>query len=347
MGLEFRGIKKSFGGEPVLRGVDLTLETGKMLSVVGPSGGGKTTLVRLAAGLEHPDAGHVTIEGRPVRLGEISVAFQDTPLYPHLTVLENVLFPLKLAAGRSKTAGDKTNRRRRAHQALEMMRIGELGPRRIHQLSGGQRQRVGIARALVRDVNLYLFDEPLAHLDPALARVIREDLRSVQRQQGFTMMYVTHHLEEAFALGDTVAVVKDGMVEQLGTPWELWNQPATRFVGEFLGSYPMNFVESPTGKLLGFRPEHCVVRSVPSAGRGGMSMTDGIRTRVRVTGSSFLGEETLLDVESESQQQRLRAIVPSSEKAARAMRGEWVELSVPPGRVHEFDAKTGNRVLAS
>ncbi|WP_030015098.1 ABC transporter ATP-binding protein [Curtobacterium sp. S6] len=349
MSLSFRGIEKRFGAERVLSGVDLDVEDGRMLTVVGPSGGGKTTLLRLAAGLERPDAGRVTIDGRPARLGDSSVAFQDTPLYPHLTVAENVLFPLRLARSRTTGGQGRAAQRKRAEDALEMMRIGGLGSRRIHQLSGGQRQRVGIARALVRDVALYLFDEPLAHLDPALARLIRDDLRSVQRDTGLTMMYVTHHLDEAFALGDTVAVLNGGKLEQVGTPWDLWNRPAGRFVGEFLGGVPMNFVDGRQGETLGFRPEHCVVEPADSPDAPApWSGRDGLRIAARVVTATFLGEETLLHLDVTEGGQRLRAMVPSSEWSS--SRGgavdspARVEVSVPPQRIHRFDGATGRRI---
>lgn len=350
MSLHFRGIEKRFDAERVLDGVDLEVADGRMLTVVGPSGGGKTTLLRLAAGLESPDAGQVTIGGRPARLGDASVAFQDTPLYPHLTVLDNVLFPLRLARSRTPGRGGRASQRRRAEEALEMMRIGALGSRRIHQLSGGQRQRVGIARALVRDVALYLFDEPLAHLDPALARVIRDDLRSAQREAGLTMMYVTHQLDEAFALGDTVAVLNGGRVEQVGTPWDLWNRPAGRFVGEFLGGVPMNFVEGRNGETLGFRPEHCVVEPAGSPDAPApWSGRDGLRMSARVATATFLGEETLVTANLDDDAGSLRALVSSSDWAALGQASEErarVEVSVPPQRVHHFDRGTGRRVDA-
>lgn len=351
MSLVFEAVSKSFGGEPVLRELDLTVGTGQLMTVLGPSGGGKTTMLRIAAGLESPTSGVVHLDGKPVRLGDSSVAFQDTPLYPHLSVLDNVLFPLRLKAARGKNSRYRTDRERRAaaSDALEMMHIPDLGPRRINQLSGGQRQRVGIARALVRDVGLYLFDEPLAHLDQALARDIREDLRAVQREKGLTMVYVTHQVEEAFALGDTVTILNDGRLEQIGPPQELWQRPATQFVAGFLGGHSMNFVPGEDGIVRGFRPENCLLQDFAGVrtDRGNESV---LRFNGTVVGSSFLGEQTLVVVDAGSGMRPLRALLPSvrfGEPVDPPAIGEKACVLVDGVNVHEFDAATGQRVLAA
>ncbi|WP_129359254.1 ABC transporter ATP-binding protein [Rothia uropygioeca] len=350
MSLVFEGVTKSFGRAKVLRSLDLTLESGTLMTVLGPSGGGKTTMLRVAAGLETPTSGAVTLNGTSVRLGDASVAFQDTPLYPHLTVMENILFPLRLkSAGGSRVRRDSRGQREAAQAVLDMMHIPDLGPRRIHELSGGQKQRVGIARALVRDVGLYLFDEPLAHLDQSLAREIREDLREIQRKTGLTMLYVTHQVEEAFALGDTVAILNEGRLEQVGTPHEIWRRPATHFVAGFLGSYPMNFVAGEGEVIRGFRPENCVV--VKDADH--LEKTDppsdrGLSFHGTVATSSFLGEATLVDFDPvEPNLGPLRALVPSGVEGrvgAPPQAGDAARLRVHPEHVHEFEKGTGRRI---
>lgn len=342
MSLVFEDVTKSFDGTDALSGLNLSIDTGQLMTVLGPSGGGKTTMLRLAAGLETPTRGNVMLDGARVELGDASVAFQDTPLYPHLSVMDNVLFPLRLKAARK---GSGRASQDAAREVLEMMRIPDLGRRRIHQLSGGQKQRVGIARALVRDVGLYLFDEPLAHLDQALAREIREDLHAIQRETGLTMLYVTHQVEEAFALGDTVAVLHNGRLEHVGTPQEVWQRPANRFVAGFLGSYPMNFLETDDGPVLGFRPENCRILAGDEGSdcsRG--SVSTALSLDVRITAESFLGDTTLVAVEGpDSAGGPLRALVPSGPDE-RPRIGERARLVVARGHLHEFDRRTGERI---
>ena len=258
MSLRIDGVTRSFGQVRALDQVSLTVPAGTITVVVGPSGGGKTTLLRLLAGLDSPDAGEVSIDGQPVTLGATALCFQDAPLYPHLTVAENVAFPLRLRANRRPhpEVADRVGR------VLDMLHIGHLASRRVSGLSGGQRQRVGIARALVREVQVYLFDEPMAHLDEQLARGIVTDLRRIQRDLGLTFVYVTHSRQEAFALADQMVLLHGGRVVQAGAPRELVDAPVDLFVAGFLGRAELN-VDKQGDQVTATRPEEVTVTPDP------------------------------------------------------------------------------------
>lgn len=253
------GVTRIFGQVHALDQVSLTVPSGSITVVVGPSGGGKTTLLRLLAGLDHPDAGAVSIDGQPVTLGATALCFQDAPLYPHLTVAENVAFPLRLRATRQSPAQVED----RVGRVLAMLRIDRLASRRVTELSGGQRQRVGIARALVREVQVYLFDEPMAHLDEQLARGIVSDLRNIQRELGLTFVYITHSRQEAFALADQMVILHGGRVVQAGAPRELVDEPNSLFVAGFLGRAELN-VDKQGDQVTATRPEEVTV--IPDPG---------------------------------------------------------------------------------
>ncbi len=341
--LRIEGITRRFGSVRAVDAVDLEVPPGSLLAVLGPSGCGKTTLLRMIAGLERPDAGSITWAGRPLGLGDSALVFQDAPLYPHLSVAQNVGFPLRLRAGRATA-----HPRRRVAEALELLRIGELSARRPHELSGGQRQRVGIARALARDVPVCLFDEPLAHLDESLAREILEDLRSVRRERGLTGVYVTHSSREAFALGDRVAVMASGRVRQTGTARQLWSRPADLFVAGFLGGRPLNRLAAGDA-VLAVRPERvrCLpLGGAPSAadgqlGEAGLSCTAqvvealpaGDRTELRLAARLPAG----LRVEEEL----LRAEVPEAPGETAPEVGQTVRVRALPEDLLTFDAATG------
>lgn len=239
--------------------VTMEVPTGSITTIVGPSGSGKTTLLRLLAGLDTPDSGEVSIDGQPVELGSTALCFQDAPLYPHLTVADNVAFPLRLRSARRPD--DEVTER--VGRVLAMLRIGHLAKRRISQLSGGQKQRVGIARALIREVQVYLFDEPMAHLDEQLARDILDDLRRIQRTLGLTFVYVTHSKDEAFAVADQMVILQEGRVAQAGPPEEMIDSPASLFVAEFLARTRLN-VDKQGTQVTASRPEDVTV--VPASG---------------------------------------------------------------------------------
>jgi ABC-type Fe3+/spermidine/putrescine transport system ATPase subunit len=232
--LNVKGLCKRFGDHEALRGVDLELRPGELFTLLGPSGCGKTTLLRVVAGFEEPSAGSVhlggdDLRGVPPHKRDVGLVFQSYALFPHLDVSENVAFGLvERGLGRSEVE-------ERVRAALARVRLEDLGARQPSELSGGQQQRVGIARALAIEPRLLLMDEPLSNLDAKLRLAMREEIRALQQAAGTTTVYVTHDQEEALAISDRIAVLSEGLVEQVGTPWEVYRCPATRFVAEFVG----------------------------------------------------------------------------------------------------------------
>ncbi len=253
--IEARRLTKRFGdGPPAVDAIDLASSDGEFLVLLGPSGCGKTTLLRMIGGLEPPTSGHVLIGGRnvthlPPRARMIAMVFQSYALYPHMSVEQNIAFPLKAAHV------PKAQQREKITWAASILGIEHLLARKPRQLSGGQRQRVALARALVRDPNVFLLDEPLSNLDAQRRASARDELQQFQRSVGTTTIYVTHDQVEAMGMGDRIAVMELGRIRQLGTPRDIYDDPADTFVATFVGSPPMNLVERG-GELLGFRPEH-------------------------------------------------------------------------------------------
>ena len=259
--IELKNVTKSYGAVQVIKGIDLDIRKGEFMVFVGPSGCGKSTLLRLIAGLEEISTGDMTFDGDrvndlvPSDRG-IAMVFQSYALYPHMTVYDNMAFGLKLA----KT--DKAESDRRVRDAAKMLQIEHLLERLPKQLSGGQRQRVAIGRAIVRNPRVFLFDEPLSNLDAALRVATRLEIAKLHHDmESATMIYVTHDQVEAMTLADRIAVLRDGRLEQVGTPAELYERPNSVFVAGFIGSPKMNFL---TGEFahafdcstLGIRPEH-------------------------------------------------------------------------------------------
>ena len=241
--IKLRGVVKRFGNVEVIHGVDLDISHREFAVFVGPSGCGKSTLLRLVAGLEDITEGDLSIEGErvndlpPARRG-IAMVFQSYALYPHMTVFENMAFGLKLA----KTPKDEIDRRVR--EAADILQIGVLLERKPKELSGGQRQRVAIGRAIVREPKVFLFDEPLSNLDAKLRVQTRIELAKLHGDLNATMIYVTHDQVEAMTLADKIIVLRDGYVEQVGSPLDLYRHPDNLFVAGFIGSPAMNFVET-------------------------------------------------------------------------------------------------------
>jgi multiple sugar transport system ATP-binding protein len=252
--VETRALTKRFDAANAVDGIDLAVREGEFLVLVGPSGCGKTTLLRMLAGLETPSSGDVLIGGRvvtwlPPRKRDIAMVFQSYALYPHLTVFGNIAFPMQAAGiGRKEVAA-------RVEKAATMFGIERLLARKPRQLSGGERQRVALARAVVRDPVVFLLDEPLSNLDAKLRTSARDELQQFQRRLGTTTVYVTHDQVEAMGLGDRIAVLDHGRIHQLGTPRDVYRNPADTFVATFIGSPPMNLLQSD-GVLSGLRPEH-------------------------------------------------------------------------------------------
>ena len=231
-----QGVAKTFQGTPAVRDVSLLLEQGEILALVGPSGCGKTTLLRLVAGFESPDTGTITLDGRPVsgrgswvspEARQLGMVFQDYALFPNMTVVQNIAFGLgKLS---------RQAREDRVGEMLEMVRLNHLADRYPHQLSGGEQQRVALARSLAPHPLALLLDEPFSSLDPQLRAQLREEVKNILQSSGVTTIYVTHDQEEALFMGDKVAVMTSGSLEQVGTPEDIFHHPKTRFVANFLG----------------------------------------------------------------------------------------------------------------
>jgi len=259
--VRLRGIRKQYGDNPVIKGVDLDIEDGQFVVFVGPSGCGKSTLLRMIAGLEDISEGTLELGGvvsnaiEPSRRG-IAMVFQSYALYPHMTVAENMGFALKLAKVPKGEIQDRVTR------AAEILQIGHLLARKPKALSGGQRQRVAIGRAIVRKPAVFLFDEPLSNLDAALRAQTRVELARLHRELGATMIYVTHDQVEAMTLGQKIVVFNGGHIEQAGTPLELYERPANLFVASFLGSPRMNFLKAD---LVGEREHLASVRLAAGA----------------------------------------------------------------------------------
>jgi len=239
--IEIRGVDKAFGATPVLHGVDLEVADGEFLVLVGPSGCGKSTLLRMIAGLEEVSGGEIIIGGRvvndlPPKDRDIAMVFQNYALYPHMTVRENMAFSLKLRNESKATVA------RKVLAAAETLNLASYLDRYPRQLSGGQRQRVAMGRAIVRDPQVFLFDEPLSNLDAKLRVQMRVEIKALHQRLHATSVYVTHDQIEAMTMADRIVVLQDGRVEQIGSPLELYDHPANLFVAGFIGSPAMNFV---------------------------------------------------------------------------------------------------------
>src|SRR5205814_5074247 len=232
--LKVLGVRKSYGQVVAVAGVDLVVDEGEFFTLLGPSGSGKTTLLRLIAGFERPDAGRIELGGRdvtsvPPHLRDTNTVFQDYALFPHMSVADNIGY------GRRVKGVTKPARERRVQRALQMVRLEGLGLRRPNQLSGGQRQRVALARAVVNEPEVLLLDEPLGALDLKLRQEMQIELKQIQQEVGITFIYVTHDQEEALTMSDRVAVMTNGQIEQIGSPVDVYERPATEFVAGFIG----------------------------------------------------------------------------------------------------------------
>jgi len=240
--LSFHNATKSYGNVDVIQGVDLNIEDREFVVFVGPSGSGKSTLLRMIAGLEEITGGDLTIDGQrcndvPPDERGLAMVFQTYALYPHMNVRDNMGFALKLAGV------SKTERERKVEEVARTLQLDKLLDRKPRQLSGGQRQRVAIGRAMVREPKIFLFDEPLSNLDAALRVQMRIELARLHDRLNATMIYVTHDQVEAMTLADKIVVLRDGRVEQMGSPLELYHHPVNRFVAGFIGSPTMNFID--------------------------------------------------------------------------------------------------------
>jgi multiple sugar transport system ATP-binding protein len=336
--VETRGLTKVFkeGTVGAVRNVDLKTRVGVFLVLLGPSGSGKTTLLRMIAGLEHPSSGEILIGGTVVNLmtpqeRRIAMVFQSYALYPHLSVYQNIAFPLKAQKV------EKDLHRQKVEWAASLLGIGSLLDRKPRQLSGGERQRVALARAIVREPSVFLLDEPLSNLDAKLRASAREELTQFHRRIGTTTIYVTHDQVEAMAMGNRVAVLDKGEVRQIGTPQEVYDEPADIFVATFLGSPPMNLVEADD-IVVGFRPEH--FRPIAL-----FSGDAPVTVRFRVAHVEYLGSERILygTIEggrgaSKNVFSRLPATVSIPFEV-----GSAYDFAVPERELKFFDRKTEKR----
>ncbi len=336
--LELDGIRKSFGSVDVIRGVNLAIEKGEFIVFVGPSGCGKSTLLRLIAGLETISAGKLTLDGRDITQvssgkRDLAMVFQSYALYPHMTVFDNMSFALKLAG---VDRGEIQRKVDLAARTLDLTRYLDRTPK---ELSGGQRQRVAIGRAIVRDPKAFLFDEPLSNLDAALRGSTRVEILKLHRSLQATTIYVTHDQVEAMTLADRVVVLKDGLIEQVGTPLELYDRPANRFVAQFIGMPSMNLVQAsavpafaaqtggrlPADGYLGVRPEGLQVRSDAAPGAG-----PSVPGRVDLI--EALGADTLIHVDVGG----VPLIARQNERTP-LQAGDAVKVTIDSQLVHLFD----------
>jgi multiple sugar transport system ATP-binding protein len=338
--VELREIRKWYGTVEALAGVDAVAGDGELVVLLGPSGCGKSTLLRAIAGLEDIDGGEILIGGRPVSAlppakRDIAMVFQDYALYPHMTVEENLSFGLRM---RKTPPGEI---RERVLGTAAMLGLEELLRRKPAELSGGQRQRVAIGRAIVRRPSVYLFDEPLSNLDARLRNQMRVEIKALQRRLGVTSIYVTHDQAEAMTLADRVVLLDRGRVVQAGAPLELYDRPANRFAGSFIGSPPMNFIE---GDVRGgeFR---FAGGSFAAAAPGKGPLTLGVRPEgLRLGGGDF--EADVLVVEPLGFETQVVARAGADELVLRlppgAMPSGRVGVGVDRAAIRWFDPASGN-----
>lgn len=342
-GLTLRDVRKSYGETQVMHGVDLDIEDGEFVVFVGPSGCGKSTLLRMIAGLEEISDGTVAIgdevvnEVAAAKRG-VAMVFQTYALYPHMTVYKNMAFGLKQA----KT--DPAEIDRRVRDAAEILQITDYLDRSPRNLSGGQRQRVAIGRAIVRDPKVFLFDEPLSNLDAALRVQTRLEIARLHQRLETTMIYVTHDQVEAMTLADKIVVLRDGRIEQVGSPIALYDTPANAFVAQFIGSPKMNFfaADDLTGNAakalgrdiaashhVGLRPEHLV------PAKGAKAVVEG-----RLELVENLGEYALVHLVTATGVE----FIAKTEKPPVEAKGETIGFGIAPDLVHVFDKETGARL---
>ena len=321
-------VTKKFEHVEVIPPLDLTIEEGEFTVFVGPSGCGKSTLLRLIAGLEDVTSGSIGINGRettslpPAQRG-LAMVFQSYALYPHMSVRKNIAFPLKMAKM------DQAEIDRRVTTAADVLNLTDYLDRRPGQLSGGQRQRVAIGRAIVREPSAFLFDEPLSNLDAALRVGMRLEISELHKRLKTTMIYVTHDQVEAMTMADKIVVLQAGVIEQVGSPLELYRTPCNRFVAGFIGSPKMNFIEGDEAAkqgahAIGVRPEHIQVSATEGAWKGVISV------------SEHLGSDTFFHVHDTGLAETITVRVDGEVSFDH---GDTVYLTPRDDMIHRFDAK--------
>jgi multiple sugar transport system ATP-binding protein len=335
--LQLKGVEKLFGNLRAIKGVDLSIEKGEFIVFVGPSGCGKSTLLRMIAGLTEIDGGSLHLDGReitklPSSKRDLAMVFQSYALYPHMSVFDNMSFALRLANV------DKAVIQQKVGRAAEILNLTQYLQRTPKELSGGQRQRVAIGRAIVRAPKVFLFDEPLSNLDAALRGQTRVEIAKLHRDLGATTIYVTHDQVEAMTLADRVVVLRDGQIEQVGSPLELYDRPANQFVAQFIGTPQMNVLPAaqlpqltsvdgtavPSGGFIGLRPEDIVVK--PS----GQGQLPGLVELVEA-----LGAETLIHVATATGAR----VVSRQSSRTHLHPGNPVGLDIDTTAAHLFDGQ--------
>jgi len=319
-------VTKRFGAVEVIPGLDLKVRSGGFVALLGPSGCGKSTLLRMIAGLEDVTSGSILIDGEDVTdhgAAErgIAMVFQSYALYPHMTVFDNMGYSLRIAKA------PKAEIKAKVEEAAKILQLTEYLDRKPAALSGGQRQRVAIGRAIVRQPKVFLFDEPLSNLDAALRGQTRIELAELHARLGTTMVYVTHDQVEAMTMADTIVVLNNGAIEQVGAPMDLYEKPQSLFVAQFIGSPKMNLFEGAVAEkagatTLGIRPEHLEV-----------SESDG-EWEVKVAYIERLGADTILHAEHAE----MGTIVTRTEGTFNASKGDRIYLTPQPERLHLFDS---------
>ena len=349
----FRGIVKRFGGLEVIRDLDIAVDDGEFVVFVGPSGCGKSTLLRMLSGLETTSAGEILIGDHPVtslppKDRDVAMVFQNYALYPHMTAAENIGFPLRIQGM------PRAERARRAREAADLLGLSDYLERYPRELSGGQRQRVAMGRAIVRHPQVFLFDEPLSNLDAALRVEMRKEIKLLHSRLGATMIYVTHDQIEALTMADRIVVLRDGRVEQIATPAEIYRRPANTFVASFIGSPPINLMDCvaqggaalPAGAPAGV--------ALPLAGRpaaDGEAVTLGMRPENVVLGPADGADHPGKVIYTETAGQDTALIVDlgwasltvTVRGAPPLALGDAAGLSLPPDRLHVFDTEGRRR----
>ncbi|MCK0102741.1 ABC transporter ATP-binding protein [Pseudohalocynthiibacter sp. F2068] len=330
-----KDVAKRWNGQLGVEGISLDIPEGSFTALLGPSGCGKSTTLRLLAGLELPDEGNILIDGKDVTTSaasdrNLSMVFQSYALFPHLSVAENVVFGLKVRRV------PKAERQQKLHRALEITGLLGYEDRKPGELSGGQRQRVALARAIVAGQRLCLMDEPLSNLDAKLRNSVRKDIKKLQRDLGITVVYVTHDQTEAMSMADTVVLMKDGHIQQVGAPEDLYSKPNNTFVAEFVGAPPMALIGSVA--LGGFGGGHSVgIRAedidIVAKGKGRLSCT--------VTESEFLGSETLIGLDHKD----ATGLCILKSGLSMMPEGQLVDINFHDDSLHVFD-EAGQRMPA-
>ena len=351
-GVEFVDVRKSFGAFPVIKGVDIQIEDGEFVILVGPSGCGKSTLLRMLAGLENISAGEIRIGDRvvntlPPKERDIAMVFQNYALYPHMTVSDNMAFSLMLANS-SKAEIDK-----RVSTAAEILGLTKLLDRYPRQLSGGQRQRVAMGRAIVRDPQVFLFDEPLSNLDAKLRVAMRAEIKELHQRLKTTTVYVTHDQIEAMTMADKIVVMHDGIVEQIGAPLDLYDNPANLFVAGFIGSPAMNMIKgrldpANPGAFIASDGTTLPVARVPESGKG-RDLIYGLRPEYMALDPNGLPAEVVVIEPTGYETQMIvrfggTDVTCVFRERVTAKPGEKIHISIDAGHIHLFDVETGRRL---